>query len=211
MENTEFQDFEVNKIEETILSELNGTTNENTTEQVSESDNTNNIRIDVVNNNDSNNDVISNEQPKRKRGRPKKSDQNTDAKKSEPKEPKETNVEGIISDLNTSITDEYEEIKPNVETEAIKEHKVVISGHIILLILNFIFPALSAKIVSMVSGKKVTFSEVQLTDDEMKDLEKAADEVAKMIFNKLSPVSQLLIGFGAISITKAMIVAKAKK
>ena len=80
-----------------------------------------------------------------------------------------------------------------------KIYKVVVNGRLLLMGCDAIFPRgilFVAKEAGYKSDKKI--SDLMLTEKEIQALEPAADEVAKEIFQKMSPVMQLISGLSFI-------------
>lgn len=107
---------------------------------------------------------------------------------------------------------QYEKIELPPEKQQ-PEYKALISGYVILMGMNLIFPPLVLNLIKRfyAPARVVDVSDVQLDEKELAVLEKAADEVAMMIFTKLSPVSQLLIGFTVMTAAKVMFAIQVKK
>lgn len=92
----------------------------------------------------------------------------------------------------------------------VQEPVVVISGTVLLAIINFITPHLFGYIAKFLKQDFVS-DDFRLDKSAYKDLTPAADEVAKKWFRNMSPELQLMIGYTAISWTSAQLKRSLRK
>lgn len=151
-------------------------------------------------------------------GRPKKSQQKTEVKPEESNQDFETVAEDIAAQINPDQEKDFDESEYQVieieNKEQEKRFTVHLNGMILLTAMNFIFPALTVMVLGIVAKDakgKIKSEEIQLSKDELKQLEPAADEVATKLFSKISPEWQLIIGFATFTGTKAFFKLKSLK
>lgn len=71
-----------------------------------------------------------------------------------------------------------------------------ITGALFLTMCDLVFPAIIATVNNMVSKDKIPMHKLQFTDKQKKDLEPAADHVAKLLM--LNPIAVLVISMAGI-------------
>lgn len=87
-------------------------------------------------------------------------------------------------------------------TKTKKPMQVAINGKVLLAVVNFIVPALFGYIGRMANGDYLA-EDFKLEAKDMTDLIPAADVVAQEIFQNISPMMQLIIGYGCMSWAQA--------
>lgn len=94
--------------------------------------------------------------------------------------------------------------KKKSDLPVIGSNSSVITGALFLLFIDFIIPNILCFFHNRISKKKMNPSILKLSDEQKKELEPIADEVAKQINFKGSPVAILAASLGAIYISNFM-------
>ena len=100
----------------------------------------------------------------------------------------------MFSQLNSYKDIPQQESAPTAN-ENPQINKIQLSGKMLLLLIDFVFPLLSLKIVSMFDSRaqKIKVSEIKLTKEEKTELEPFADEVSKYLTEYINPLYALPI------------------
>lgn len=145
------------------------------------------------------------EEKKKGRGRPKGTKKETENKihpektETEPKADKGTfNVnEYVEADEIKNLQNEHNtKVAPPIQATApIIQMKPLISGYLLLVCINTVMPNIIIYIFGMFNAKvkKVNPKDIKLDHQERKDLEPIADEVAKIVFAEMNPMSSFLL------------------
>jgi hypothetical protein len=88
--------------------------------------------------------------------------------------------------------------KKKEEIPVIGSNSSIITGALFLLFIDFIIPNILCMVHNRVSKKKMKPDLIKLTDEQKKELEPIADEVAKQINLQGSPVTILAASLAAI-------------
>jgi len=126
-------------------------------------------------------------------------------------------VETFLKDFkDVSIIDEP--LKSNDEPE-IKDRKKrnkkmlnssIISGALFLLFIDLVIPNLISLVNNKVSKKKITAELLKLSNDQRKELEPLADEVARLINLQGNPAMVLSLSLAAIYLSNFMLLKGTK-
>lgn len=82
----------------------------------------------------------------------------------------------------------------------------IVSGALFLLLIDFIIPNIICLLNNKVSKKKINPSLLKLLDEQKKELEPIADEVAKLINLKGNPMTILIASLAAIYLGNFMLI-----
>lgn len=149
---------------------------------------------------------------KKSRGRPKKENneikaENTETTKKEPKkndsEKGEKDLKSFLSDFKTETANPTQPTSENITQNP--TITPVISGYMLLLICDFVFPSLIVLIVSKASKnlkKKITAKNLKLTKEEKKELEPLSNEAVKYMFSEMHPLTAFAVSLGSVYIGK---------
>lgn len=168
------------------------------------------------------NEIKANTEQKRGRGRPKGSfkkkppvieekGQNNEGEKIN--ETKEKTGEEKLNEFLSSFEEVKSEAKESAPTTPAQSEqgkfKVQVSGYMLLIVTDIFIPSLITYFVHRYKPEtKKTFktSDIKMTDDEKKELEELADEVARELFGKIEPLPAFLLSisilYGAKTIDK---------
>lgn len=149
------------------------------------------------------------EKPK-KRGRPKKTEIETIETKPEKTEKIKIDSEKGKTDLKTFLSDFKTENPTSTQptAEGITNNtnmSPVISGYMLLLICDFVFPSVIVLVIGKLSKnlkKKIVAKNLKLTKEEKKELEPLANEAVKYMFSDMHPLTAFAVSLGSIYIGK---------
>lgn len=104
-----------------------------------------------------------------------------------------------LNDFNKALNDYQSYTPENVATQSdVKnpnEFKIIISGFILLQILDAFVPNLLLKLFGYFhkGAKNIQVKNIKLTKDQLKALEPIADKVSEQIFAQMNPLSALIL------------------
>jgi hypothetical protein len=116
-------------------------------------------------------------------------------------------LNGISSEINNKLEYQKDESGEIVHEEQKREYAVLISGYVLLTILNAIMPSLLVTLLGrfIPKVKKVNPKNIALDKDEIEMLQPSADELVKSIFSTMSPVNQFFFAYTIITAGKLML------
>ncbi len=116
-------------------------------------------------------------------------------------------LKGISSEINNKLEYQKDETGEIVHQEEKREYAVLISGYVLLTILNAIMPSLLVTLLGrfIPKVKKVNPKNIALDKDEIEMLQPSADELVKSIFSTMSPVNQFFFAYTIITAGKLML------
>jgi hypothetical protein len=149
------------------------------------------------------------QKPKKTRGRPKKSENETEIKTEKTEKVKIDSEKGK-SDLKSFLNDFKTETPTSQQptSEGIVNNPSVtpvISGYMLLLICDFVFPSVIVLVIGKLSKnlkKKIVAKNLKLTKEEKKELEPLANEAVKYMFSDMHPLTAFAVSLGSIYIGK---------
>lgn len=120
------------------------------------------------------------------------------------------------------INEEYKQETINEDYKADTKHysgemKQLVNGYMLLSICDFVFPEVIKRIMLFINPKdsdlikKIKTKDVQLSEDQMKSLEKSADYVAQMVFAQLNPLSMFVLSLGVFYYSNMKIAIEEKR
>lgn len=147
------------------------------------------------------------EKPK-KRGRPKKTETiETKPEKTEKvkidSEKGKTDLKSFLSDFKTETPTGTQPTADGITNNT--NMSPVISGYMLLLICDFVFPSVIVLVIGKLSKnlkKKIVAKNLKLTKEEKKELEPLANEAVKFMFSDMHPLTAFAVSLGSIYIGK---------
>ena len=109
----------------------------------------------------------------------------------------------------SSAKDKFAEYKPIEETSQAQAEPIynnLISGYMLLMIIDVLMPYLSYLICKLLLKKEVDWKKIKIGSADLKEFEPIADEVAKKISMKVTPEIALTIMMGGLYFTKTALV-----
>ena len=175
---------------------------------------------EIIENPEIKTEIVNNSEPEikeKKRGRPKKNNsqiknENKTEIKTEKKEVSndpdkgKTDLKKFLEDFKT---EETQTTGTPTSPEIINNTNMspVISGYMLLLICDFVFPAAIIFIISKASKnlkKKIVAKNLKLTKDEKKELEPLANEAVKYMFSEMHPLTAFFVSLSSIYVGKTV-------
>lgn len=152
-------------------------------------------------------------------GRKKKDGNNTNSQTSENSEvlpngviKEAETVEDALKGISKEINGKLDYKSDDNDTQTIQEqpkqeYAVLISGYVLLTVLNAIMPSLLVTLLGRFNSKvkKVNPKNIALDKDEMEMLQPSADELVKTIFSTMSPVNQFFFAYIIITSGKLLL------
>lgn len=131
---------------------------------------------------------------------------NSDVSEQLSKSPEEE-LKEISSEINNKLEYQKDDSGEIVHEEQKREYAVLISGYVLLTILNAIMPSLLVTLLGrfIPKVKKVNPKNIALDKDEIEMLQPSADELVKSIFSTMSPVNQFFFAYTIITAGKLML------
>jgi cell division septation protein DedD len=155
-------------------------------------------------------------QVKETRGRHKKGCECTkcQAKRKDAENAKENGKNDLLNDLSEYTQTDLNGGAPAESEPAQVDLSKYISGALLLIALDAIFPALILNFAKKRNPKKygkIKVKQMKLTPDEREELEPLADEVIKILVLKMHPAAAFLIAYGIITAGKLLIIEEPKE
>lgn len=120
----------------------------------------------------------------------------------------EPEIENILSEYQDEPVIEGQETKKETRGRKRKskfkttvEGKEIISGFLLLLVIDIIFPNIIMFVNNKFAKEKIKSKGLQLTKEQRNELQPIADEVAKEIMLNASPILILTLALGSIYFT----------
>lgn len=117
-------------------------------------------------------------------------------------------LKGISKEINGKLDYKSDDNDTQaVQEQPRQEYAVLISGYVLLTILNAIMPSLLVTLLGRFNSKvkKVNPKNIALDKDEMEMLQPSADELVKSIFSTMSPVNQFFFAYTIITAGKLLL------
>jgi hypothetical protein len=121
-------------------------------------------------------------------------------------------VEDALKGISKEINGKLDYKSDDNDTQTIQEqpkqeYAVLISGYVLLTVLNAIMPSLLVTLLGRFNSKvkKVNPKNIALDKDEMEMLQPSADELVKTIFSTMSPVNQFFFAYIIITSGKLLL------
>lgn len=117
-------------------------------------------------------------------------------------------LKGISKEINGKLDYKSDENDTQtIQEQPKQEYAVLISGYVLLTILNAIMPSLLVTLLGRFNEKvkRVKPKNIALDKDEMEMLQPSADELVKSIFSTMSPVNQFFFAYTIITAGKLML------
>ncbi len=96
------------------------------------------------------------------------------------------------SEINNFLG-EYKQVQDNTAAQAAAPMPLntLVSGYLLLIVIDAVFPSVIKKVISIFNPKykNLDIKKIRLSKEEKEELEKLADEVAKIIFMGMSPLA----------------------
>ena len=146
---------------------------------------------------------------KRGRGRPKGSTKEkiSDAAQNDDKS---ENVDDYLKSFEKTEPQTQAGADSPAPAPSLPEATVIINGYMVLMIADFVIPALISIALPMFSGYEVESKSLKLDKDERRELKPFADEAAKSLVLSMSPLQLFLICMGAMYTEKTISSMKKK-
>jgi hypothetical protein len=129
----------------------------------------------------------------------------------EPTTEKKKETRGRKKKNVSSAKDKFAEFKPvdepaQAQATAEPVYNNLISGYMLLMIIDVLMPYLSFLICKLLLKKEIDWKKIKIGSSELKEFEPIADEVAKKISMKITPEIALTIMLGGLYFTKTALV-----
>jgi signal recognition particle GTPase len=127
----------------------------------------------------------------------------------EPTTEKKKETRGRKKKNVSSARDKFADFKPIEEPAQATAEPVynnLISGYMLLMIIDVLMPYLSFLICKLLLKKEIDWKKIKIGSSDLKEFEPIADEVAKKISMKITPEIALTIMLGGLYFTKTALV-----
>jgi hypothetical protein len=129
----------------------------------------------------------------------------------EPTTEKKKETRGRKKKNVSSARDKFADFKPveepaQAQATAEPVYNNLISGYMLLMIIDVLMPYLSFLICKLLLKKEIDWKKIKIGSNDLKEFEPIADEVAKKISMKITPEIALTIMLGGLYFTKTALV-----
>jgi hypothetical protein len=137
--------------------------------------------------------------------------QETTQQTAEPTTEKKKETRGRKKKNVSSAKDKFADFKPieepaQAQATAEPVYNNLISGYMLLMIIDVLMPYLSFLICKLLLKKEIDWKKIKIGSNDLKEFEPIADEVAKKISMKITPEIALTIMLGGLYFTKTALV-----
>lgn len=109
------------------------------------------------------------------------------------------NMGSMLNEYNNTQSKEDENISEyNQQIETPKEQKYIIKGRMLLFLIDAVIPEGIVFLYNKIRKKNIKAKDIRLDEDEKKELESLADEVAQTIGGATNPLTALIVSMALI-------------